>query len=58
MYSHEERLKAVKLYIKYEHSLAATIQKLGYPSPKALYNWYKEYRKTREIHLKRKTSSG
>lgn len=49
MYSHEERLKAVKLYIKYEHSLAATIQKLGYPSPKALYNWHQEYCKNGEL---------
>jgi len=49
MYSHEEQLKAVKLYIKYEHSLAATIQKLGYPSPKALYNWHQEYCENGEL---------
>ncbi|WP_276648675.1 transposase [Trichococcus flocculiformis] len=43
MYSYEERIKAVKLYIKYEHSLASVIQELGYPSSKALYIWFKEY---------------
>ena len=45
MYSYEERMKAVKLYMKYENSLATVIQELGYPSPRALYKWYKEYEK-------------
>lgn len=30
MYSYEERLRAVKLYIKYDHSLSAVIRELGY----------------------------
>ena len=50
MYSYEERIKAVKLYMKYEHSLATTIHKLGYPSPKALYGWYKEYELNGDLH--------
>ena len=32
MYSYEERLRAVKLYIKYDHSLSAVIRELRYPS--------------------------
>lgn len=28
----------------------ATIQQLGYPSPKSLYNCYKEYSKNGELH--------
>lgn len=49
MYSYEERMKAVQLYIKYEHSLASVIQELGYPSPKALYKWFKEYEKNGDL---------
>ncbi|GAB2320025.1 hypothetical protein IRB23SM22_22870 [Alkalibacterium sp. s-m-22] len=40
MYSYQERMTAVKLYIKYEHSLTSVIQELGYPSSKALYKWF------------------
>lgn len=49
MYSYQERMKAVKLYIKYEHSLASVIQELGYPSSKALYKWFKEYEKNGDL---------
>lgn len=31
MYSYEERIKAVKLYIKYDLSIADTLRELGYP---------------------------
>lgn len=34
MYSYEDRIKAVQLYIKYDRNAAATVQKLGYPSRK------------------------
>lgn len=64
MYSYEERMKAVQLDIKYENSLVSVIQELSYPSPKALYNWFKEYeekgdlprvsRRTRVFTLKKK----
>ena len=43
MYSYEERMKAVKLYIKYDLCAADTIRELGYPSRKMLVRWYKEY---------------
>ena len=42
MYFYEERLRAVKLYIKYDHSLSAVIRELGYPSHQALLQWYRE----------------
>jgi len=32
MYSYEDRMKAVELYIKYDLSAAATIRELGYPN--------------------------
>ncbi|MDZ4058204.1 MAG: DUF4817 domain-containing protein, partial [Polynucleobacter sp.] len=34
MYSYEQRIKAVELYIKYGRSAAATVRELGYPSKK------------------------
>ena len=32
MYSYEDRMKAVQLYIKYDHSISSVICKLGYPT--------------------------
>ena len=43
MYTFEERMKAVKLYIQSDYSESTVIRTLGYPSPTALRNWYKEY---------------
>src|SRR5690625_2996165 len=43
MYTYEDRLKAVKLYYKYQ-SYAAVINELGYPSRMALRNWVGEYK--------------
>ena len=50
MYSYKDRLKAVKLYIKYNLSIADTICKLGYPSRNMLRQWYQEYTETGELH--------
>lgn len=43
MYSYEDRIRAVKLYIQYDKSAAATVRVLGYPSRKNLYRWYQAY---------------
>ena len=43
MYSYEERIRAVKLYIKLGGRLGATICKLGYPTKNSLISWYREY---------------
>jgi transposase InsO family protein/transposase-like protein len=43
MYSQEERTKAIELYIKYDHSAAAVIHELGYPTHPSLLAWYREY---------------
>lgn len=43
MFSHEERVKAIQLFLKYDCSYTATIRELGYPSMGALRQWYKEY---------------
>jgi len=50
MYTYEDRMKAVKLYIKYDLSAADTIRKLGYPNRKMLVRWYKEYKETGDLH--------
>lgn len=50
MYSYKDRLKAVKLYIKYNLSIADTIRELGYPSRNMLRQWYQEYTEAGELH--------
>ena len=51
MYSYEDRMKAVRLYIKYE-SLAETVRELGYPNKRMLRRWYQEYQETGDLHKK------
>ena len=43
MYSYEERMKAVRLYIEYDHRGAAAVRKLGYPTRRTLRDWHREY---------------
>lgn len=43
MFSYEDRIRAVKLYIKLGKSLGATIRQLGYPTKNSLIGWYREY---------------
>jgi len=50
MYSYEDRIKAVKLFISYDLSIAATIHELGYPSRNALRQWHKEYIESGKLH--------
>ena len=50
MYSHEERTRAVNLYIEYNLNSEAVVRELGYPSKPALRYWYKEYKETGELH--------
>jgi len=46
MYSYEERMRAVQLYIKYYFSPSDVIYEIGYPSRNRLRQWYKEYIET------------
>lgn len=50
MYTLEDRRRAVQLYIKSGCNEWTVIRELGYPSPTALRNWYKEYTATGELH--------
>jgi transposase InsO family protein/transposase-like protein len=43
MYSYEDRLRAVRLYVKLGKRVGLTIRQLGYPTENALKGWYREY---------------
>ena len=43
MYSYEDRLRAVRLYIKLGKRVRATIRQLGYPTKNALKSWHREF---------------
>ena len=43
MYSYEDRLRAVRLYIKLGKRVGLTIRQLGYPTKNALKSWHREY---------------
>ena len=57
MYSYEERLKAVELYIKYNNNSAAVIRELGYPNRGTLRLWVKEFNQEGSLHGKYKEKS-
>ena len=58
MYSYEERIRAVKLYIKLGRRLGATIRHLGYPTKNSLVGWYREYERDRDLQVGYVRSSG
>jgi putative transposase len=43
VFSYDDRMRAVLLYIKYDRRAAATVRDLGYPTTKTLKKWYREY---------------
>jgi putative transposase len=49
MYSYEDRIRAVRLYIKLGKRTGATIRKLGYPTKNALKSWHREYEQDRDL---------
>lgn len=51
MYSYEDRLRAVRLYIKLGKRIGLTIRQLGYPTKNALKTWYREYDQSRELRV-------
>lgn len=50
MYTFEERMKAVQLYIESDFSEETVISELGYPSYSALRYWYSEYKQNGKLH--------
>lgn len=51
MYSYEDRIRAVKLYIKLGKRTRSTIRQLGYPTKNALKSWYREYEQGRDLRV-------
>jgi hypothetical protein len=51
MYSYEDRIRAVKLYIKLDKRIAATLTQLGYPTKNALKTWYREYEQQQDVSM-------
>ena len=49
MYSYEDRLRAVRLYIKPGKRVGLTIRQLGYPTENALKTWHREYEQRHEL---------
>lgn len=49
MYSYDERLRAVELYIRLGKRARATICELGYSTAKALRSWYREYERKKDL---------
>lgn len=43
MYSREDKLRAIELFIKYDLSPTAVIRGIGYPVRDTLYAWYDKY---------------
>jgi len=49
MYSYEDRLRAVQVYIKLGKRVSLTIRQLGYPTKNALKTWYREYERSHDL---------
>ena len=49
MYSYEDRIRAVRLYVKLGKRTGATIRQLGYPTKNALKSWYREYEQAHDL---------
>lgn len=49
MYSYEDRLRAVRLYIKLGKRVGLTIRQLGNPTKNALKGWHREYEQRHDL---------
>ena len=52
MYSYEDRIRAVKIYIKLSKSTYLTILQFGYPTKNSLKGWYREYERNRDLQVR------
>ncbi len=51
MYSYEDRIRAVELFIKLGKRVRATIRQLGYPTKNALKGWHREYERRLDLSV-------
>ena len=49
MYSYEDRMRAVHLYVSLGKRGAATVRQLGYPTTKALTRWHRQYERGHDL---------
>ena len=49
MYSYEDRIRAVRLYIELGKRTGPTIRQLGYPTKNALKSWHRKYEQGRDL---------
>jgi transposase InsO family protein/transposase-like protein len=49
MYPYEDRLRAVRLYIKLGKRVGLTIRQLGYPTKNALKGWHREFERCLDL---------
>ncbi|MFM0069355.1 transposase, partial [Paraburkholderia aspalathi] len=49
MYSYEDRIRAVQLYLKLGKRVRATIRQLGYPTKNSLKAWHREYERCHDL---------
>jgi transposase InsO family protein/transposase-like protein len=49
MYSYEDRIRAVKLFIELGKRTGATIRQLGYPTKNSLKGWHLEYERRHDL---------
>lgn len=51
MYSYDDRIRAVELYIKLGKRVRPAIRQLGYPTKNALKGWYREYQQRLDLRV-------
>jgi len=49
MYPYEDRIRAVRLYLKLGKRIRATIRHLGYPTKNSLKTWHREYEQCHDL---------
>lgn len=58
MFPYENPMVAVQAYVANGYNLGAVIRELGYPSPGALRQWYKECMETGELKKRMRPKTG
>ena len=51
MYSYEDRVRVVELYIRLGKRVKATIRQLGYPTKNALKGWFREFEQRLDLRV-------
>jgi putative transposase len=49
MYSYDDKIRAIELYIKLGKRIRATIRHLGFPTKNALKGWYRQYERRGDL---------